>query len=1505
MEDVNIFSMKNIEDILGLTPVQAGMLFHYLEAPGSLNYIEQLSLHISGEIHLEIFKKAWNAVIETNEMLRVIFRWEKLDNPVQVILKPYELQPAYHDVSQHEAGQKRMRLEKIKTKEREHKFDLRDVAFRVTLCKIEDYKYEMIVSNHHILYDGWSNGVILKEFFKAYHGLCLGGRAIKRPVKPPFREFVKWIQSRDRSKQEQYWRDYLTGFGTPTELPIKRRIEEETANAEDHSIILNEDIKGKLDFFAGNNRVTPASVFYTAWGILLQKYCDSEDVVFGTTVSGRSARVKEIENMVGLFINTIPLRVRSAPGNKIIDTVSGIENVLQVREEFESTPLPDIGSYSTVDGGDSLFDTIVAMENYPLDSRILPEGSLLSVNSYSMAEMTHYDLTVSIMPFNEIEVKFSYNRGFIDKEIVENLAGHFKGIVQRIIENPEAEISRLEIISHEEKNRVLYEFNNTAAEYPAEKHIHRLFEEQAEQAPDHIAVLGPGRTRRSTDNNTPVTITYRELNEQSNRLARLLIEKGVLADNIVGIKVGRSVEMLIGIFGILKSGGAYLPIDPGYPKDRIDFMLKDSGAKILVTAGIMEERANFPASPLPRFPASDSSTLAYVIYTSGSTGKPKGVLIENRSVINFIKGITDIIPFRESDRILSLTTISFDIFGLETILPLTKGAAVIIGSAEEQLDARLGALVMVREAVTIFQATPSRLQLFIQDPESGGSLKRLNYLLVGGEVFPPVLLEKLGQLTGGSIYNVYGPTETTVWSTIKEVSGHNELNIGRPLVNTFIYMLNRGGFPRPVGAPGEICISGEGAAVGYINRPELTREKFSDNPFVKGERLYTTGDIGRWLPDGNIECLGRIDQQVKIRGFRIEPGEIENRLLKHEQVKDTVTVVTEDETGDKRLAAYFVSDIDLSDTELRDYLLKDLPDYMIPSYFVRLEKIPLTPSGKTDRKALPEPEFKKAGIYVAPRDVIETKMVEIWAGILGENISPDRVGIDDNFFRLGGHSIKAVMLSTRIHKELNVNVPLTEIFKSNTVRSLSEYIKEAGRNSRDICAPMETAEKREYYPLANSQKGIFVQHHKEAGALVYNISQLVTLDYNIDLPALTGAFKKLIERHESLRTSFGMVDGQPVQFVQNRVDFEIEYHEIDNSPPAIDKILSGFIKPFDLSRAPLFHVGLIKEKTKRRFLMLDIHHIITDGISMNLVLKEMTALYNGNELPPITRHYKDFCIWQNSSQSKEKRKKQGEFWQREFRGNIPRLKMPFDFKRPEKRRFEGGHIKFVIDEELYAKLNEISRETETTRHMVLLAIYNILLAKYSWQEDVIVGSPVSGRNHAGLESIIGVFVNMTALRNRPQKDKTFRRFLLEVKDKVLAALDNQDYHFEELVAALDLHGDVSRNPLFDVVLVMQDIDSTIKNNTLGIAPYELELTRTPFDLILGATGNEKRIDMTLAYPTALYKPSTIERMAEHYLAILKQAADNVDITLNDIRVSHILIESDNTIAENDLDEFEF
>jgi polyketide synthase PksJ len=1085
---------ENIEDILALTPMQEGMLFHYLNDPESDYYFEQLSLEISGNIDKEIFEKSWNFVIKTNEMLRVVFRWEKVDNPVQIILKEHQLHPRYHDFSEKAANDGQNQLEETKVKDRKEKFDLQNVPFRVTLCKFEKGKYVMIISNHHILYDGWSNAIILKEFFQYYDDFVRKKPSII-PVKTKFKEFVKWLKNQDRQGQEKFWQFNLAGFSSPGERSIKKSEVRESKNTNTYDTGLEAAEKTKLEFFINNQKITLASFFYCAWGLLLQRYHNCDDVIFGTTVSGRSAPLTGIEDMVGLFINTIPFRVQTFPHETVKDLLHRSIQVLQNREPYEHTPLVNIKAYCDVNPQDEFFDSIVIIENYPLDRPIMQQNSNLSVVSFSMNEMTNYDLSLEIRVGDELKCSVTYNKDVFTDESIIRLMGHFEHIATDIAENPGKIIAGIEILPGDEKNQLLYEFNNTANDdYPKDKRIDQLLEEQVKRTPHNVAMLGPtlkilNCRSRVTNLTEKIFITYKELNKISTQLATLLQEKGIRVDHIVGIMVKRSIEMIIGIIGILKAGGTYLPLDRDYPLERIDYMLKDSFAKFVLgqqpfyaelenkyeVINLEEFQSYTKNERNSHYPINYPTDLVYVIYTSGSTGKPKGVMIEHHSVVNFIEEMTDIMDFSQRDTLLSLTTISFDIFGLEIYLPFKCGSRVVVGSDIEQFDPVTAAQVVTLEDVTMLQLTPSRLSVLLLTNEFAGCLKNLKRLIVGGEIFPAPLLEKTRGVIGGGckIYNMYGPTETTIWSTAKDITT-GEINIGKPILNTQVYILGKYGALQPINIVGELCIAGEGLARGYLNRQELTEERFkrafnchsflvisstkklskdTNNQYpMTNERLYRTGDLARWLPNGSIELLGRMDTQLKIRGFRVELGEIENHLLKYKDIKEAVVIVKEDVQNGNHLYAFIVSEKEPVLSELRAYLSKELPAYMIPSYFARIEKIPLTSSGKADRKALvfmasaEESRMRTGMEYVSPKTNMEKTIADIWKELLGI----DKISVHDNFFDIGGNSILLIRLRSRLKKAFKKEIPMVTLFNYHTVSMLARYLKEGEKKNDDI-----------------------------------------------------------------------------------------------------------------------------------------------------------------------------------------------------------------------------------------------------------------------------------------------------------------------------------------------------------------------------------------------------------------------------------------------------------------------
>ncbi|MGD2084878.1 MAG: amino acid adenylation domain-containing protein [Candidatus Aminicenantes bacterium] len=1543
---------KDIEDMIALTPMQEGMLFHYLREPHSDLYFQQLSLETTGEIDVEYFEKSWNLVIETNEMLRTVFRWEKLEHPIQIILKKHHIQPRYVDFSKRgsappthsrsarcrsfetssqkfaektkfrnvlvkrETREKKKHIEKIRMKDRKEKFDLREIPFRVTLCRIDNGKYEMIISNHHILYDGWSNGIILKEFFNAYNDLS-AGKELHKPIKTRFKKFIKWNQDRDLGEQKKFWRDYLKGFNTPTPLEIKRRKGKETSFTESLRVNFSTYLTNKIEDFVKRRKTTLAAFLYSAWGILLQKYCNSGDVIFGVTTSGRTASIKGIEDMVGLFINTLPLRVKTGNGQRIRELLGTINDILPLIERNGSASLVEINGYSELKHNQELFDSIMVLENYPLDHGLTRGNHPLSpvVHSYSIVETTNYDLTIAILIGDRIEVSYKYNKLSFDRASIQILSHHFIHVIEKILTDVTRKVSDLEILLEEEKRKILFDFNNTAAQYPKDKTIHHIFAEQTQKSPDHIALIFKY-----------VELTYQELNKRADQLAHLLQWKKMQVNSIVGLMVERSIEMIVGMLAILKAGGGYLPIDADYPGDRLKFMMADSAAKILVTDQVLSNEINFEDQeeiisvsdmtnrvPLSRHyqPAPALATsLAYVIYTSGSTGIPKGVLVEHGSVVNLVYSQKDQFDINEKDRVLQFSTICFDASVEQIFIALFSGAVLVLIDKGTLLDAGKFEAFIASRAITHLHAVPSFLDNM--QLENRYNLKRI---LSGGDVCPVSLAQKWNKYC--DFYNKYGPTETTVTSIEMLVADVDTrlscLPVGRPINNTHVYLVDQWLKPVPLGVAGELYIGGDGVARGYLNRPELTAEKFDQDLWdyldyqdryhrsyrsYKSYILYKTGDLGRWLPDRTIEFLGRLDHQVKIRGFRIELGEVENQLINYDHIKAAVVTSNEDKKGDKYLCAYIVphSPAHIEISHVQKHLMQKLPDYMIPTYFVQLEQIPLTPTGKIDRKALPTPEIKSEIQYTAPGNQIEKQLVELWSGVLG--IQPEKIGVDYNFFQLGGHSLKAARLLARIHKKMDVNIPLARMFETPTVRGLTHCILEIRKTP---LSAVETVEKREYYELSPSQKRFFVFWQWRPGDISYNMSEIMILKGLFSREKFSWVFQQLINRHESLRTSFQLVDGESVQRIHDDVEFEIEYYQVEaevkvereeapsgqilnafgdhypkSQEPRAKSFIYSFIRPFDLARAPLVRLGFAKIQEEEHFLMFDMHHIVSDGVSMGIFIKEFLALYAGEQLPSLRVQYKEFVEWEKKERKKKKRKEM----RPQARYQQTALNLPLDFPRPAVPDFQGNTIKFAIDG-LEGAANFLSLQEEFTLFMVLLAAFYVFLSKISGQENIVVGSPIAGRQHPDLEGMIGLFINPLALQNSPETNKRFSDFLTEVKKNALQAFAYQDEQYDDMVEKVISSRDTSHNPLYDVMFVLQNMEiPEIEIPGLKVT-RQVDINSTAkFDMTLYY--EEFSSSFNLEYATALFKPETMQRFILYFKSVVKQILGNPHQTIAEI-----------------------
>ncbi|WP_336604367.1 amino acid adenylation domain-containing protein, partial [Paenibacillus sp. MMS18-CY102] len=1422
---------------------------------GELSYNMPSIFTVDGPIDRERLEAVFRQLIRRHEALRTGIELVN-GEPVQRVREDVEFAVEYVHASEEEVEGLLHKFVRA--------FDLSHAPLlRVGLIERKPDRHLLMIDMHHIISDGTSIGILVQEFVQLYQGAELA------PLRIQYKDYAAWqqtdVQSERMKKQEAYWLEVCSGEIPVLDLPTDyARPPVKSFEGNTFEFVIDKQRSEGLRQLAAQTGTTLYMVLLSAYTTLLSKYSGQEDIIVGTPIAGRAHA--DLQQMLGMFVNTLAMRNAPSgekPFHAYVQEVK--ENALRAYEN-QDYPFEELVNKLDVARDVSrnpLFDTMFILQN--TEQSELSIGDLKCIPYPLEHHVAKFDLTFNLVEEAEgITCSIEYASSLYKRETVERMAQHFKQLIDVIVRDPQMKLSAIEMITPDEKMQILEVFNGTVTDYPRDKTIHELFEEQVERTPESIAIVFEDKL-----------LTYRELNERANRLARTLRAEGMQPNQLVGILAERSLEMMVGIMGILKAGGAYVPIDSDYPEERIRYMLEDSGAKLLLTQRRLRERVTFDGKVLELDDTAvyredglnletvaTSSDLAYVIYTSGSTGQPKGVMLEHRSVVNLIEAICEKIDFSPGKTILSVTTISFDIFVLETLLPLTAGVRIVLASGVEQTDpARLSDLIMENQ-VNMIQMTPSRMQMLLQTPQHMNCIQVLSEIMIGGEALPSSLLESLQQSTKARLYNMYGPTETTVWSSVSDVTDAEKIRIGQPLANTQFYVMNAADQLQSIGIAGELCIAGEGLARGYLNRPELTDEKFVANPFIPEERMYRTGDLVKWLSDGNIEYLGRIDHLVKIRGYRIELGEIESQLMKVASVQEAVVIARPDKDEQQYLCAYYVADQELKVGELRAALLRELPGYMVPSYFVQLVQMPLTPNSKIDRNALPTPEggMLTGTEYVAPRTPMEAQLVQIWQEVLGL----ERISIKDNFFDIGGHSLRATTLVAKMHKEIGIEMSLREVFQYSTIEQMAEVI--SGKEHNRV-GSIPVLEERTYYPVSSAQKQLYILSQLEGGELSYNLPLIMMMEGALDRERLEEAFRKLIRRHEALRTGIELVNGEPVQRVHEDVEFAVAYMQA--SEEEVEGLFHKFVRVFDLSQAPLLRVGLIECKPDRHVLLIDMHHIISDGTSIGIMVQEFVQLYQGAELAPLRIQYKDYAAWQQAEVQSERMKQQEAYWLEVCSGEIPVLDLPTDYARPLIRSFKGNMFEFVIDRQRSEGLRQLAAQTGTTLYMVLLSAYTTLLSKYSGQEDIIVGTPIAGRAHADLQQILGMFVNTLAMRNAPSGEKPFHAYVQEVKENALRAYENQDYPFEELVNKLDVARDVSRNPLFDTMFILQNTEQgalDIEGLTCRVYPNQHNVAK--FDLTFIAVEEAEGITCSIEYASSLYKRETVERMAQHFKQLI-------------------------------------
>ena len=1497
---------RQIDAIYPLSPMQQGMLFHTIYAPDSGVYFHQVRCVLEGELNVSSLREAWQRVLDRHAVLRTAFVWEHRKQPLQVVHPQVPLPWVEEDWRELSPPAQQERVAAYLERDRRTGFVLSKAPLlRCALLRTGDNAYEFIWSYHHILLDGWSLALLLKEVFAHYAALERQGQ-LELPRPRPYQDYIAWLKRQSFDDAEKFWRHTLRGVTAPTPLALARSHSNGTGTDDGEvQLELSSELTTALNALAARHKLTVNTMVQGGWALLLSRYSGEREVVYGATVSGRPADLPGIETMIGLFINTLPVRVSVSGDELLTDWLKTIQAHQVESRQYEFSPLVQVQGWSEVPRKLPLFESIYIFENYLGDALGMENFGNVRVRDIQPIAHTNYPLTLMVYQGQRLLLKLFYDSSRFDHAVTSRILDHLHTVLESMVADPHRRISDVEILTDAERERLIGAAGEVETEERSQTCLHRLFESQAEQTP-----LAPALIFEQT------TLTYEELNTRANRLAHHLQSLGVGPEVIVGVCLPRSVEMVVALLGILKAGGAYLPLDPAYPSQRLSFMVRDSRMRVLVTQPGLTETLDTEnvqvvhlearCEALPGRPATNLSSevsaenLAYVIYTSGSTGTPKGVQIPHAAVINLLLSMRCEPGLDATDTLLAVTTLSFDIAALEIFLTLITGAQLALASREMAIDAAQLSSALERYNVTAMQATPATWRMLIESGwQPGAGLK----VLCGGEALSRALADELLDRSD-EVWNVYGPTETTIWSAIWRVTRQKNVPIGKPIARTQLYVLDERAQLVPEGVGGELYIGGLGLARGYRERSDLTAEKFVPNPYsvVAGARMYRTGDLVRRLPNGEIEYIARVDNQVKVRGFRIELGEIEAALEAHPSVSEAVAAVHEDARGDKRLVAYIVPNSEtlpeqISDevtsqsqlasplvTQLRHFVAEKLPAYMIPAAFVLLTEMPLTPNGKIDRRQLAQ-LAPSAAIneqkFVAARTPTEELIAGVWQEVLGI----ERAGIDNDFFELGGHSLLAMQVTTRLRDAFKLELPLRLLFGKPTIRTLAQAVEEEFKTGRKLEAPpIEILSREERLPLSFAQQRLWFLDQMEPGNPFYNLGGAVRLRGPLDIAALKKSFDEVLRRHEVLRASFTGSGEDVRQIIASQVELQLpvvdlEHFEPDERENEIQRLaVEEAQRPFDLGHGPLLRTTLLRLAEDEHVVLFTMHHIVSDEWSIGLLIHEISICYEAFSLgqpallPELKVQYADYAGWQQRWLGGETIETILFYWKKQLDGAPLVLDLPAEGARPPVQTYQGATYQFELGAALTEKLKTSSRQQGATLFMTLLAAFQTLVYRYTGQEDFVIGTPVANRSRQELESLIGFFVNLLVLRCELTAGMTFTDHLRRVRETALDAYAHQDLPFEKLVEELQPERDLSRSPVFQVLFALQNAPVDLLSPDLAgveMSPMEIERGISRYDLGVSIIETKGSLYVAFEYNTQLFTASRMRRMAEHYTNLLE------------------------------------
>ncbi|MDV7266650.1 non-ribosomal peptide synthase/polyketide synthase, partial [Rhodococcus oxybenzonivorans] len=1479
-----------LADIWSLSPLQSGLLFHAQFSDAAVDpYLVQLTLELRGQVDADRIRRAGQALLDRHPNLRAAFVHDSAGASAQIIQNGVVLPWSEFDLSDLEPAETERDYDRILERDRAVKFDMSQAPLlRLALIRLTDQDYRLVLTNHHILLDGWSTPLVIRDLLTLYATDADGSLL---PRVHSYRDYLSWMRRHDITESLAAWRAALDGVDEPTLLAPMDRAEAHSAMAEETAFTLSEEQTTRLRELSRERGLTLNTVVQTAWGIVLGGLIGRTDVVFGGTVSGRPPEIPGIESMVGLFINTLPVRVALNPREPLGELLTRVQSEQAALLDHHYVGLTDIQSVAGLGAG---FDTLTVFESYPVDKDGLTEHTDIAgmfVTGIGGKDSAHYPLAVVASGDERLNLKFEYLPEVFEERAIDEIADRLQRVLAAIADRPEIPLAHMQLLTESE----LAEFAPVRGRPGfSVRTLPQIFEDAAALDPNRTALTFEGRN-----------VSYRELNERSNQLARVLIARGAGPEAFVALGIPRSIESVLAVWAVAKTGAAFVPVDPNYPIDRIEHMLTDSGATIGLTTTAYEKdlpdtvpwllldspKFEKACQAKPALPVADSDrkspisldNAAYIVYTSGSTGKPKGVVVTHEGLDNFAEDQRQRFGATQTSRTLHFSTPSFDGSIFEYLQAFGVGATMVIAPPTVYGGAELAELIRAEHVTHAFVTTAA---LATVDPTD---LDEFQHVTVGGEACPPELVTRWAP--GHNLFNGYGPTETTVMANISDPLAVGEpITIGGPIRGVEELVLDARLQPVAVGVPGELYITGAGLARGYHQRPALSSHRFLANPYGEpGERMYRTGDIVRWRADHSVEYVGRSDFQVKIRGFRIELGEIDAEIATFPGVSFSATLGVPGPSGDTVLVTYLLplTEGGVDPAALTAHLSTRLPAHMVPSSIMFLDEIPLTPVGKLDRSALPAPELNvHTKEFRAPSTDLERTIADIFADVLGL----ERIGVDDNFFDLGGNSLVATRVTARLRDALDTDIGVRALFEAPDVRSLAERIGEGSVPGGGARPPLAPVERPELIPLSLAQKRMWFLNQFDPSSPAYNIPLAVRLTGRLDEEALRLAMSDVLERHETLRTVFPTVGNEPTQRILPaelvRPEFTTATVTAEELPARMRELVS---RGFDVSTDLPVRAALFRTDPDHHVLTIVVHHICADGFSLAPLARDVMVAYgarlegDGPQWAPLQVQYADYTLWQHAVLGSEDDpasliNRQLRFWSQTLAGLPDVIQLPTDRPRPIQQSVEGDRVEFAIDADLHRRLTALARENNVTMFMAVHAALVVLLARLGSTDDVVIGTPVAGRGETALDDMVGMFVNTLVLRSRIDPATTFTELVRQIRESDLAAFAHSDLPFERLVEELNPRRSTSYSPLFQVALEFQNNErASLELPDLRVEGVDLEtrVVKEDLEVILAeqfdSAGAPAGISGGLDFAVSLFDEETARRIADRFVRVLAAA----------------------------------